>query len=248
MNHIPLRRDRGVWLHDWASGADWIGWQEVYIEDAYHIAQIPILGDQEVVIDAGASTGPFTKKIYERNPKARIIAVEVNPENLPVLAANCAEYAEIVQAALTYETGPLELANAVFPNCRNTGGSVVCTPANAAARVRAASGDYYHDRRPIERVTIEQLAQRYLLPRIDLLKLDIEGSEISVLQHADLAAVQMIVGEWHGRDQFMQVYRQRLRETWSLHIINDGHFGTFWLRRRKNRPVGAYQHTTSNRR
>ena len=71
--------------------------------------------------------------------------------------------------------------------------------------------------------------RRYGFDYIDYLKLDCEGSEFSILgQTPSLDRIGMVVGEYHGREAFLALVRERFAG-WELRILRDGELGTFWL-------------------
>lgn len=229
-----LRCRDGIWIHAESEQQTWQNWNEVYLGDVYHLKQIPAWREAQVIVDIGASTGPFTKKAHERYPDARIYAVEVCPENIPALERNVGEFAEVIHAACTYEPADrIALHNAAFPDCNNTGGSIVA-PRDEVAR-RPADGSYHPDLRPLRTITLEQILDAYNLDRIDLLKLDCEGSEFSILEHCDLARVEQMVGEWHGLARFEELYARILRPAgFHLTVLSGGNLGIFWLSRWAN--------------
>ena len=191
-----------------------------------------------VVVNVGAHIGCFARRFHDRNPLARIIAVECCPENIAALRKNVGAIATVVQAAVTYEPD-VALMNAVFPHCVTTGGSTI-VPRNhlqekfaAGALPAAADGvadaEYWADFRPIETVTLERLVEKYNLDRIDFLKLDCEGSEFSILQNTTmLDRIGVIVGEYHDKERFLKLVADRFGN-WALRILKDGEPGVFWL-------------------
>jgi methyltransferase family protein/methyltransferase FkbM-like protein len=67
------------------------------------------------------------------------------------------------------------------------------------------------------------------LERIDVLKLDCEGSEFSILDHTtSLDRIGAIVGEYHGRERFLELVARRFAD-WEFRILREGDIGTFWL-------------------
>lgn len=201
----PLVKSGAVWVRRDNIEQDMVIVRDICDNDAYKLGIIPGIVEQaKFVVDIGAHIGCFAKMIHDRNPDARIVCVEVCPENIDALQRNVGKFATIIQAACTYESGELALLNAVFPNCRSTGGSVVVP----AERLGDGTGEqrdyvYQHDRRPIEKVTLEQICERLGADRIDLLKLDCEGSEISILgKTPSLSRIRFVVGEWHDRKQW----------------------------------------------
>ena len=96
--------------------------QDVAEQDSYHVDELPMA--RPVVVDVGAHIGCFARRFHDRNPLARIIAVECCPENIAALRKNVGAIATVVQAAVTYEPD-VALMNAVFPHCVTTGGSTI---------------------------------------------------------------------------------------------------------------------------
>ena len=232
-----LVKTRGFWIRTNNAEQDLVVVQDIAEEDSYGIAEIPMASP--VVVDVGAHIGCFAKKLNERNPLARIIAVECCPENMRVLEKNVGHIATVVQGAVTYDR-EVALLNAVFPHCVTTGGSTLISRKELQRRVdaeklpKAASAgvaaDYWADFRPIKTLTLEDLMEQHQLDHIDVLKLDCEGSEFSILEHTpSLDRVGIIVGEYHGKDRFFQLVERRFKD-WELRILQDGELGTFWLK------------------
>lgn len=222
---------RGHWIRSDNQDQDLVIVQDVYEGDCYRLAETPI--PREVIVDVGACFGSFAKKAHERNPTAQIICCECEPENVKALEKNVGQFATIVAAAVTYEQD-VALLNAVYPGCMSTGGSTVLSRAEVeryrdsgperqpgvSGTALAAGGEkpfdfagykreYWADLRPLATVTLEQLGERYGFARIDLLKLDCEGSEFSILEHCDLSRIRRIVGEYHGRARFDALIARR---------------------------------------
>jgi FkbM family methyltransferase len=231
-----LVRVRGYWVRPETAEQDLVVVQDIAEQDSYRIDELPM--PQPVVVDVGAHIGCFSKRLHQRNPLARIIAVECCPENLDVLRKNVGGFATVVQAAVTYETD-VALLNAVYPGCVTTGGSTLIGRAEMQRRLEAGEvavrpggempSEYWADFRPVETLTLEALMERYELERIDFLKLDCEGSEFSILRHTpSLDRIGVIVGEYHDREAFLDLVRERFAD-WELRILRDGELGTFWL-------------------
>lgn len=177
------------------------------------------------VVDIGAHIGTFSVLVKRTFPGSQTICCERCPENIPMLSKNIRGFGKVVQAAITYEVD-LTLLNSVFPDCVSIGGSIVCHPDLLATidKVR-----YWADTRPLARKTLENVISENKLERIDLLKLDCEDSELSILRNTtSLDKIRFIVGEWHGRNQFMDIVSTRF-STWNFRIFRDGELGLFWL-------------------
>ena len=227
---------RDFWIRDDNGEQDLVVVQDVAEEDSYRIDEIPQPGP--VVVDVGGHIGCFSKRLHRRNPQARIFAVECCPENLAAIQKNIGDFATVIPAAMTYEPD-VALLNAVYSNCRSTGGSALIDRHELQQRVatreftehpqREMPTEYWADFRPIRTVTLEDLMQEHGFDRIDVLKLDCEGSEFSILgKTPSLDRIGLIVGEYHGKEQFEQLVADRFAD-WQLKILRDGDLGTFWL-------------------
>jgi FkbM family methyltransferase len=234
---------RHFWIRNNNAEQDLVVVQDVAEQDSYRVDELPM--PRPVVIDVGAHIGCFARKLHERDPLARIIAVECCPENVAALQKNAGVFATIVQAAVTYEPD-VALMNAVYPHCVTTGGSTIvprqelqqklATGSLRAAANAVADAGYWADLRPMKTVTLEQLAAEHGFDKIDILKLDCEGSEFSILENATmLDRIRVIVGEYHDKARFDKLVAKRFAG-WDLRIIHDGEPGTFWLLNPRYRP------------
>jgi FkbM family methyltransferase len=142
-------------------------------------------GDAPVIIDCGANIG-YTSLHYKRcYPKARIVAIEPDPQFLPLLLRNLERNGggdiEVVPAAAWTGNG---FANWVM---EGKDGSRLDDGASGGQVVTVPTVDLRH----------------YLRTPVDLLKLDIEGAEFDVVPHIapSLERVRNIVVECHITDQ-----------------------------------------------
>jgi hypothetical protein len=70
---------------------------------------------------------------------------------------------------------------------------------------------YWRDRRPLPKVTLEDLLAESGRDRIEVLKLDCEGSEYSILGRTpSLARIGFILGEYHGQARWDEFRARRL--------------------------------------
>ncbi len=237
-----LRFTRGFWIRPENAEQDLVVVEDVAEQDCYRLQAMTLPGP--VLVDVGAHIGAFSLSFHRRHPSARIVSVECCPENIEALTRNVGGFASVVQAAVTYDRD-VALLNAVYDHCASTGGSTLISRGELSARCAAAGfaaaagdylaaphlrlGEYWPDTRPLRTVTLEELMAQHGLPRIDVLKLDCEGSEFSILENARaIDRIGLIAGEYHGRERFLDLVSRRFAD-WQLEILRDGDPGTFWL-------------------
>jgi FkbM family methyltransferase len=125
-----------------------------------------------VIIDAGANVGLATVFYANRYPNSRIVAIEPELSNYEMLRKNIAHYPNVtpIHAALWKEERELDIfdhgASTTF-RTRETGES--------ASR---------QNRRSTRGVTLDKLMADLGIDYIDLLKVDVEGSEREIFAHS----------------------------------------------------------------
>ncbi|WP_397570674.1 FkbM family methyltransferase [Schlesneria sp. T3-172] len=224
---MPYGECCGIKVRDGALGAqdcDVVG--EVVVHDGYklgvrNLTPWPV----RYVIDIGAHIGTFAKMFHLRSPAAKIVCVEVCPENIDLLKVNTALIADVEQAACTYEAGEVRLHNCIKAvGGTATGGSVVTSVDADADQI------YWNDDRPIRKLTLEEIVAKYDFPRIDCLKLDCEGSEFSILRNTTLLPkIGFICGEYHGRERWERLRAEKFADWGYCELHCSGDLGTFHL-------------------
>lgn len=138
------------------------------------------------ILDLGANVGYASLCFAARWPRAHILAVEPDAGNFRFLTRNTQAWARIT---------PLHAAVWAHPTR-----VVVANPDAApnALRMCESAGTATGD---IEAFTVAQLIEHTGRPRVDLLKMDVEGAEAAILSHsADwLDRVDVLVIELHDR-------------------------------------------------
>ncbi len=175
-------RDTGTMIR--ADSTDpWV-FQQIFIQCDYrHLAH---RRDVKVIIDAGAYVGYSSIYFAELYPHAFIYALEPEESNFQALQRNTRHYPNIkaIQAAVWKEDGFIEVLKG--------------TGEQWAFHVHETTTE---NRDRIPAVTIQSLIQQYRLPRIDILKMDIEGAEAAVFEtpacHSWLGSVSVLVIELH---------------------------------------------------
>jgi FkbM family methyltransferase len=219
-----LVRVAGFWVPAFRPEQSWVIVQDVYLDDAYQTYLRPRKQGREYVVDLGANVGCFARLWHERNPEARIVCVEVCPELVPALTANVGEYAAVEQAACHCGREDLFLLSTFTEGGLSTGGSRVVGRAEWEAE---QDPQYRKVPTPLRKVTLEEIMAAHALPRIDVLKLDVEGSEYSILEHAPLDRVGTIFLESHGAERFRDLLRRKF-QGWEVgHLSQGGEGGNF---------------------
>lgn len=154
----------------------------------YDISQLDhmLCSDNEIkyIIDAGANIGMFSLLIANRHKKSIIIAVEPDERNFELLKKNCSSYHNIIciNSGIWSEKCNLKLLN---PGCGSMSFRFIKT----------------NEKDGIHAVDINTLIKENQFERIDILKMDIEGSEMEVFsknnQWIDLTRLHVI--ETHDR-------------------------------------------------
>ena len=155
-------------------------YDEIFIDGEYALE----LGDPALIVDAGAHVGLASVYFASRYPRARVIALEPEPGNFAVLQRNARAHPNITplnvglwshRAGLRIE--PVDDATWSFRVREDAGGAGI--PALGLHDVMREAG----------------------AARIDVLKMDIEGSEVEVLgtQPPWVGQVGTLIVELHDR-------------------------------------------------
>lgn len=155
-------------------------YDEIFISREYDID----LGEPQFIVDAGAHIGLSSMFFASRYPKATIIALEPEPSNFEILLMNTRNYPNIkpLQAGLWSRKTQLCIENSNVPTW--------------SFRVVESSTDS-----GISAIGIQDMLLNFKTNRIDVLKIDIEGSECEVLNNCAswIDKVGTIVIELHDR-------------------------------------------------
>ncbi len=198
LSHAHLRFGRGRRLLGWlpmgddparpvhfragqtvlARRADAIVLHEHFGLDVYgvHIVAKPV----KIVVDLGANVGYAALALGRRYPEARFLCVEADPAIRALLTRNLQLNrldAEILGVAVVGTAGNYTIDASRYPANR------------VAARENGS----------VEGITLPALLDRAGVEMVDLMKIDIEGSERGVFEHASewCSRVRSIVGELH---------------------------------------------------
>jgi FkbM family methyltransferase len=160
----------------------------VFGEQQYDIA---LQDPPELIIDAGANVGYASVYFANKYPNAHIIAIEPDPENCALFHRNCAAYrnVELIQGALWTSRTDL-----IIENCADESWAfrVVETPASTNNSFKG--------------FTVADILRHSGKQHIDLLKLDIEGSEEQLFS----SDYESWIG--HVKNMMIELHGQRCRD------------------------------------
>jgi FkbM family methyltransferase len=153
--------------------------------------EIALQDSPQLIIDGGANIGYTSIYFANKYPGALIIAVEPDPENCALFRKNCAAYPniELIQGALWTSSTDLVIEN---PTAESWAFRVVEAPSST--------------NRSFKGFTVADILARSGKRHIDLLKLDIEGSEEQLFSSN--------YANWIGcvKNLMVEVHGQRCRE------------------------------------
>lgn len=149
-------------------------WRNTFLHEAGAVATVlPYMREVDVVFDVGANTGFFSLLAKAVRPRSKVIAVEPSEANFSVLTRNIELNGvdiEAVRAAVTNESKVVTLFD--YPD--------VSYSASLQAEWREGTV-----RRQVQGVTLDELAESHgAFNRRVLVKIDVEGHEVQVLQGA----------------------------------------------------------------
>lgn len=149
------------------------------------------------IVDAGGYTGLSAAFFAHQYPEATIIAIEPDEENFGLLKDNTARFPNVhpVHAAVWSESGVISLTDPGY----GAWGFQVATYRDHAAAV--AVDEAATPTGLVRAVTIDEIIKEFNLDRIDLLKIDVEGSEKEIFGGAGswISSVDAICIELHDR-------------------------------------------------
>ena len=140
----------------------------------------------DIVMDIGASVGPFVASILNKNPQ-KVYCVEPSKNLLKTLSKNCSEY------LLNAKQNPLIYINKAISD-------------ESLEKVNIFGGEDN-----FETTSFKQIISDYQIERINFLKIDCEGGEYSIfkdenmnflLNNVDFMAIEMHLKYARGRDNF----------------------------------------------
>lgn len=175
------REEAGLELWDTPQGPFWIPKGNHYVLP-FNLAEMErkIYGSGEhyihpgdVVLDCGASDGDFTREALRAGAKL-VVSIEISPSSAECIRRNLA--AEISDGrVIVYPKGVWDKEDSMMLNVDD---------ANFAANSVVMQGGSPHAQVKVPLTTIDRLVAELKLPRVDFIKMDIEGAEVPAMHGA----------------------------------------------------------------
>ena len=148
---------------------DWLAMREVFIEDEYQaVDQLFPVNTAPKVLDLGANIGCFALRVFRSYPNAQVISLEAADDTFKVLDNN-----RTVNAALNWET----LNLAVWGEDKEV--SLLRRGISVSHQVIDGAGE-----ETVQGISLDMLLNKLDWDGVDLIKMDIEGGEESVIPGA----------------------------------------------------------------
>jgi FkbM family methyltransferase len=129
------------------------------------------VSENDIVLDIGASHGPFTYSILHKKPR-HVFCIEPSKKEFPILVKNTLGF------PVTHINKGLNNKDEIVSN-----------------------SEVFGDNKIMEGITFESLLKLYNLNSIDFLKVDCEGGEYDIFTEQNsefiLNNIKKITGEWH---------------------------------------------------
>lgn len=164
---------------------DLLALEQVFLDRQYDVGSVPS-EKIEYIVDLGSNIGATALLWAQRYPAARMVLVEPDPDNFKLLRRNTAAFRDrclLINAAVANRCG----RTSFFRSEREYGHSIMKTD-DCVSEIRVQS------------LTISAILRLASFPRVDLLKMDIEGGEQNVMPTvADWgAAIRYLIAELHA--------------------------------------------------
>jgi FkbM family methyltransferase len=181
-----------------ASKGLYLVFKEIFLSDFYSVREfVRALPREPVVIDVGANAGYFGMMLFSRVPSARMFAFEPIEENHRLCAANIARNPSL--------DGRITLRHAAVTGTPVESVELFAEEAGTSVTASVVAGvDPRNTRRVrVKAVALADILREHRLTRVDLLKLDCEGSEYPIVYESPRElwkAVRAIALEVHDLD------------------------------------------------
>jgi FkbM family methyltransferase len=156
---------------------------QIFLSRSYNI--IYGIEPKKVIIDCGANVGLSTVFFKNRFPEAKIISIEPEKSNFEILQKNTEKYSDIhcIKSGIWNNT-----TNLIFKNVQHGSWGFVVEEVD------------YSNETTIPAISINDIMKKFSISKIDILKIDIEGSEKELFEsnyEAWLPNTKIVIIELH---------------------------------------------------
>lgn len=195
---------------------------EVIIKDSYNVK---VLAEHdpniEYIVDIGGNLGASSVQFSTYFPNAKIIVCEAESMLMSYAKENTDNKLIYVEKAIV---GDSNIKEVTFNICKWQGNHHVAGKFDMEIYGVPEVGSEILGQRTVPATTLQDVVLENDFPRIDLLKIDTEGSEGEILQSfkANLSKVKHIIGEFHSQKDLVLI-KEALEKTHDVMYI-DGAF------------------------
>jgi FkbM family methyltransferase len=207
-----------IWLRPRTS--DYQVYRQIFVEQEYG-GDVEATTDVRFILDCGANVGLASVYFLNRFPQAKVLAIEPDPQNVVICRQNLGPYgsrAIVIQGGVWSGCSPLAIVSSKFGAGDKWGVQVrPCRRGTTGCEV-------------VEGYDVLSLLNYADVDHVDILKIDIEGSELPVfasLPDRWLPRVRNLIIELHGDDcsravfSALERYKYRLSQRGDLTYFLD---------------------------
>ncbi len=184
--------------------------QAVIFDDEYKIKALAAIDPNvEFIVDVGGNVGCASLHFQRTWPNAKILCCEPEPENMKYAKLNTDNKLVYIEKAIV---GDENLKEVKFNVCGWAGNHHI--DGHFRWDLFAPMGSKKVGEITVQAITLKTLIDEQQFPRIDLLKIDCEGMEGTILQAFKpyMHLVKHFRGEWHG-DADIPLIEDALKDT-----------------------------------
>jgi FkbM family methyltransferase len=166
------------------ASSDYAIYRQIFIEKQYEYS---LKQDPKIIIDCGANIGLASVYFANKYPSAKIIAIEPETSNFELLVANTKNYPNVhcLKNGIWHKKTNLHIYDAGMGSWNFVTNEVD-----------------YENENTISAISLTDIMVMFKIERIDILKMDIEGSEKEVFDNYDeawLNNTDLVIIETHDR-------------------------------------------------
>lgn len=184
--------------------------KEVFSEECYYLE---LRNEPKVIIDIGAHIGLSVLYFKNRYPNTEIVAFEPDPQNFTLLTQNTSGFAnvEVVNRAVTSKIAEIELY--IPKEGWHSNSSLLKDSWSGVLRSKPVK---------VSSIPLKKIIDQF--DSVDILKIDIEGYEYSLLKEADLEKVRNLLIEFHPspENRMKRLMKKLRKDGFKISFLQNG--------------------------